>query len=381
VTSPDTAVTRASELLRRHPVFDGHNDLPWALREGAADPAAVDIAAPVAFTQTDLPRLKAGGVGAQFWSVYVPAELQGESAVSTTLEQVDLVRRLVARHAAGMELALTADDVQRIMAAGKVASLIGAEGGHSIGCSLGVLRAIYALGVRYMTLTHNLNVPWADSATDEPVSGGLTDFGRDVVREMQRIGMLVDLSHVSAGTMSDALDVASGPVIFSHSSARALTDHPRNVPDEILGRLAANGGVAMVTFVPAFVSAACREWDLAAAAEADRRGLDYRNLESRSELGDWASANPMPAATIGDVADHVEHLREVAGSGHVGIGGDFDGTGELPAGLTDVSCYPALFAELLDRGWNDADCGSLASGNILRVLRDAESVARLADQA
>jgi membrane dipeptidase len=381
VTSPDTAVTRASELLRRHPVFDGHNDLPWALREGAADPAAVDIAAPVAFTQTDLPRLKAGGVGAQFWSVYVPAELQGESAVSTTLEQVDLVRRLVARHAAGMELALTADDVQRIMAAGKVASLIGAEGGHSIGCSLGVLRAIYALGVRYMTLTHNLNVPWADSATDEPVSGGLTDFGRDVVREMQRIGMLVDLSHVSAGTMSDALDVASGPVIFSHSSARALTDHPRNVPDEILGRLAANGGVAMVTFVPAFVSAACREWDLAAAAEADRRGLDYRSLESRSELGDWASANPMPAATIGDVADHVEHLREVAGSGHVGIGGDFDGTGELPAGLTDVSCYPALFAELLDRGWNEADCGSLASGNILRVLRDAEAVARLADQA
>jgi membrane dipeptidase len=275
-----------------------------------------------------------------------------------------------------MEPALTADDVQRIMAAGKVASLIGAEGGHSIGCSLGVLRAMHALGVRYMTLTHNLNVPWADSATDEPASGGLTDFGREVVREMQRIGMLVDLSHVSAGTMSDALDVASGPVIFSHSSARALTDHPRNIPDEILGRLAANGGVAMVTFVPAFVSAACREWDLAAAAEAERRGLDYRNIESRSELADWVQVNPMPVATIGDVADHVEHVREVAGSGHVGIGGDFDGTGELPAGLTDVSCYPALFAELLDRGWNEADCGNLASGNILRVLRDAEAVAR-----
>ncbi len=376
MTSADTALTTASELLRRHPVFDGHNDLPWALRDGAADPAAVDIAAPLAFTQTDLPRLKAGGVGAQFWSVYVPAELQGESAVSTTLEQVDLVRRLVARHSGAMELALTADDVQRVMAAGKVASLIGAEGGHSIGCSLGVLRTMHALGVRYMTLTHNLNVPWADSATDEPASGGLTDFGREVVREMQRIGMLVDLSHVSAGTMIDALDIASGPVIFSHSSARALTDHPRNIPDEILGRLAANGGVAMVTFVPAFVSAACREWDLAAAAEAERRGLDYRNLESRSELADWVQANPMPVATISDVADHVEHVREVAGSGHVGIGGDFDGTGELPAGLTDVSCYPALFAELLDRGWNEADCGDLASGNILRVLRDAEAVAR-----
>lgn len=368
------SLSAARALLAATPVLDGHNDLPWALREaGKADPALPDIAARVPFTHTDLPRLAAGGVGAQFWSVYVPAELQGDTAVATTLEQIDLVHRLIARHPGALELALTAADVERIMSAGKVASLIGAEGGHSIGGSLGVLRAMYALGVRYLTLTHNLNVPWADSATDEPVAGGLTDFGREVVREMQRIGMLVDLSHTSPGTMSDALDAATAPVIFSHSSARALTDHRRNVPDAILRRLAGNGGVAMVTFVPAFVSAACLEWDLAAAAEARRRGLDYRNLSSRAELDDWVTANPEPVATIADVADHVEHVREVAGVDHVGLGGDFDGTGTLPAGLDDVSCYPGLFAELLERGWSEQDCGKLASGNILRVLRDAEA--------
>jgi membrane dipeptidase len=356
-------------------VFDGHNDLAWALREGAADPAAVDIAGPVPFTHTDLPRLRAGGVAAQFWSVYVPAELDGEAAVTTTLEQIDLVRRLAAAHPGDLELASTAADVERITAAGKVASLIGAEGGHSIGGSLGVLRALHALGVRYLTLTHNRNTPWADSATDEPACGGLTEFGRDVVREMQRIGMLVDLSHTAATTMNDALDVATAPVIFSHSSARALTDHPRNIPDEVLARLAANGGVAMVTFVPMFVSVACREWELEAAAEAERRGIDYRTLSSRAELEDWVEAHPMPAATIPDVADHVQHLREVAGIDHVGIGGDFDGTSQLPAGLGDVSCYPALFAELLARGWSEADCARLGSGNILRVLREAVDAA------
>jgi membrane dipeptidase len=362
----------ARALLATTPVFDGHNDLPWALRQaGHGDPGLIDIAAHLPFTQTDLPRLAEGGVGAQFWSVYVPAELDGDAAVATTLEQVDLVRRLIARYPGSLGLALTAADVKRIMAAGKVASLIGAEGGHSIGCSLGVLRALHALGVRYLTLTHNRNLSWADSATDEPACGGLTDFGREVVREMQRIGMLVDLSHVSPGAMSDALDAATAPVIFSHSSARALTDHPRNVPDTILERLAGNGGVAMVTFVPQFVSAACRDWDLAAAAEADRRGIDYRDIASRAQLEDWVHANPMPAATIADVADHVDHVREVAGLDHVGIGGDFDGTSELPRGLEDVSCYPALFAELVDRGWTAADCGKLANGNILRVLRDA----------
>jgi membrane dipeptidase len=376
-TSPSPAgVGAARALLANTPVFDGHNDLAWALREaGQGDPALIDIAAARANTHTDLPRLAAGGVGAQFWSVFVPAELDGEAAVATTLEQIDLVRRLIARNHRTLELALTAADAERIMAAGKIASLMGAEGGHSIRSSLGVLRALHALGVRYMTLTHNKNVPWADSATDEPASGGLTDFGRKVVAEMQRIGMLVDLSHVSPGTMSDALDTATRPVIFSHSSARAVTDHPRNVPDAILERLPANGGVAMATFVPMFVSVACREWELRAIAEAQGRGIDYRELGSRASLDDWVEANPMPTATASDVADHIDHMREVAGPDHVGIGGDFDGTEHLPAGLTDVSCYPALFAELLDRGWSDADCGKLASGNILRVLRDGVDAA------
>ena len=370
--SNDT-LTSASAILATTPVLDGHNDLPWALRKAGESPATpVDIASPVPFTHTDLPRLHRGGVGAQFWSVYVPAQLQGDQAVAATLEQIDLVHRLVARHGDALELALTAGDVERIMAAGKIASLIGAEGGHSIASSLGVLRAMYALGVRYMTLTHNLNIPWADSATDEPAIGGLSDFGREVVAEMQRIGMLVDLSHVSPGTMNDALDVATGPVIFSHSSARAVTDHPRNVPDPVLERIPANGGVVMVTFVPQFVSAACREWDLAARQEATRRGLDHRDVASYEQIEDWRTAHPMPMATVAQVADHVEHVRTVAGIDHVGLGGDFDGTGHLPEGLHDVSGYPNLFAELIDRGWSAADCGKLASGNILRVLRDAE---------
>lgn len=374
--APGHSAAEAAELLGRFPIFDGHNDLPWALRDGAPDPAGVDISRPVDFTQTDIPRLRAGGVGAQFWSVFVPAELDGDSAVATTLEQIDLVRRLVARHSDALELALTAADAARIMASGKVASLIGAEGGHSIGGSLGVLRAMHALGVRYLTLTHNRNTPWADSATDEPEHGGLTDFGREVVARMQQIGMLVDLSHVAPDTMRDALDVATVPVIFSHSSARAVTDHPRNVPDDVLRRLAANGGVAMVTFVPPFVSNACLDWDRRAVAEAARRGVDYRSLPGRAELSDWVGANPAPVATIADVADHVEHIRDIAEIDHVGIGGDFDGTTELPEGLGDTSCYPALFAELMNRGWDEADCAKLASGNILRVLGAADAAAR-----
>jgi membrane dipeptidase len=377
MTLPSAENTQAAKaILAATPVFDGHNDLPWALRKAGESPATpVNIAEPVPSTHTDLPRLAAGGVGAQFWSVWVPAELDGDSAVSATLEQIDLVHRMITRHPDALELALTADDVERIITAGKVASLIGAEGGHSIGGSLGVLRALYALGVRYMTLTHNRNVPWADSATDEPAIGGLSEFGREVVAEMQRIGMLVDLSHVSAATMNDAFDAATAPVIFSHSSARALTDHPRNVPDAVLERLPANGGVAMVTFVPSFVSAACREWELAAAAEASRRGLEYRDLASRDALDDWVAAHPMPRASVTDVADHVEHVRAVAGIDHVGVGGDYDGTRELPVGLADVSGYPTLFAELLDRGWNPEECGKLASGNALRVLRDAQAAA------
>ena len=368
-----SSLATARDLLRRFPIMDGHNDLAWALREMAArgeDP--VDLASPVPGTHTDLPRLASGGVGAQFWSVYVPAELAGDAAVTATIEQIDLVRDLVRRYPAALELALTAADAEWILAAGKVAALLGAEGGHSIACSLGVLRALHALGVRYLTLTHSRNVPWADSATDERAAGGLTAFGREVVAEMQRLGMLVDLSHVSAETMRDAFGAAAAPVIFSHSSARALCDHPRNVPDDMLSLLPGNGGVCMVTFVPAFVSQVCRDWELEFAAELDRRGLDRDDHASRKRLlPGWAAAHPRPAAALAQVADHIDHVREVAGIDHVGIGGDYDGTDQLPDGLQDVSCYPALIAELLDRGWSDADCGQLASGNILRVMHDA----------
>ncbi len=370
-------ISPARSLLTRFPVLDGHNDLAWALREAGGDPAATDISQPVEFLHTDLPRLARGGVGGQFWSVYVPARLAGESAVVATLEQIDLVRRLAARHADGLGLAVTAADVQRVMDSGRVASLLGAEGGHSIGCSLGALRALCELGVRYMTLTHNRNLPWADSATDQPSAGGLTAFGREVVREMQRLGMLVDLSHVAATTMRDAFDVAEAPVIFSHSSARAICDHPRNVPDEMLARLAANGGLCMITFVPAFVAQRCRDWELGLAAEMDRRGLDHADLSARRKIsGEWAASNPRPRAVLADVVAHAEHVREVAGIDHIGLGGDFDGVDELPEGLQDVSCYPALIGALLERGWSERDCGKLTSGNALRVLRDAEVAAQ-----
>jgi membrane dipeptidase len=374
--TPD-GVAPARSLLDRFPILDGHNDLAWALRErGGPDPASTDLRELVPGLHTDLPRLRHGGVGAQFWSVYVPAELQGETAVATTLEQIDLVRRLAARYPEALELVGTAADVQRIMAAGRVASLLGAEGGHSIACSLGVLRALYGLGVRYLTLTHNVNVPWADSATDKPAAGGLTAFGREVVREMQRLGMLVDLSHVAASTMSDALDVSEAPVIFSHSSARAVCDHPRNVPDDILARLAASGGLCMITFVPAFVAQRCRDWQLGLADEMDRQGLDYRDLSARKQVtAEWAADHPRPQATLADVIAHAEHVREVAGIDHIGLGGDYDGTDDLPDGLQDVSCYPALVGALLDRGWSEQDCSKLTNGNALRVLREAEDAA------
>jgi membrane dipeptidase len=397
---------QAREMLRRFPLIDGHNDLPWALRERAdgdpervrfapagppsgdpasGDPAPVDLAAAVAGTHTDLPRLAAGGVAAQFWSVYVPSSLAGDGAVAAVLEQIDLTRRMIASYPQALELALTADDVDRIFAAGRVASLLGAEGGHAIAGSLGVLRMLYALGVRYLTLTHNSNVGWADAATDDAVAGGLTDFGRDVVREMQRIGMLVDLSHVSPDTMRDTLDVARAPVIFSHSSALALCDYPRNVPDDVLARLAGNGGVAMVTFVPGFVSQECADWLTGLKAEAAVRGLDPKDFAQLFSIKpEWERAHPLPQATLAQVADHVEHVRKVAGVGHVGLGGDFDGTADVTVGLEDVSCYPDLFAELLRRGWSESDCAALAGGNLLRALREAEAFAaasgRLEDQ-
>jgi membrane dipeptidase len=408
---------QARDLLRRFPLIDGHNDLPWALRERAGgnasqvrlapagtaspqaapgDPGAVNLAAPVDRTHTDLPRLAAGGVGAQFWSVYVPASLagagtggngasgngasgngaSGNGAVAAVLEQIDVARRMIACYPETLELALTADDVERIFASGRVASLLGAEGGHAIAGSLGVLRMLYALGVRYLTLTHNANVGWADSATDEPQAGGLTEFGRDVVREMQRIGMLVDLSHVAVSTMNDALDAAEAPVIFSHSSALALCDYPRNVPDDVLARLTGNGGVCMVTFVPGFVSQKCADWLYGLKAEAAHRGLDPRDFGQLFSLKpEWERAHPLPQATLAQVADHVEHVREVAGVEHVGLGGDFDGTSDVTVGLEDVSAYPALFAELLGRGWTESDCAALAGGNLLRALREAESFA------
>jgi membrane dipeptidase len=362
-------------MLSRFPLIDGHNDLPWEIRKKfALDPVAAGLTGRVEGTHTDIPRLVEGGIGGQFWSVYVPAVLAGDAAVTAVFEQVDLVHRMIAAYPDRFQLALTADDVDAAFQAGKVASLLGAEGGHSINGSLGVLRSLHALGVRYMTLTHNDNVGWADSATDQPDCGGLSAFGREVVAEMQRLGMLVDLSHVAVSTMNDALDAANAPVIFSHSSARALTDNPRNVPDDVLARLAVNGGVCMVAFVPFFVSQECTDWFTALKAFAAGRGLDPDNLsEVFGVLPDWERDHPQPPATIAQVADHIEHVRAVAGLAHVGIGADFDGTPVLPQGLQDVSRYPALFDELQRRHWSEADLMALAGANILRTMRDAES--------
>ena len=370
---------RIRDLLRDHPVWDGHNDLPWeARRQVGYDWDRLDIAAGTeGRTDTDLPRLRAGGVGAQFWSVYVPARFAGERAVTATLEQIDAVHQMVARHPDDLRLALTADDVEAAWASGRIASLLGAEGGHSIDCSLGALRMLYEVGVRYMTLTHNDNVPWADSATDTPSShGGLSGFGREVVREMNRLGMLVDLSHVSAGTMRAALDVTEAPVVFSHSSARAVCDVPRNVPDDVLARLAGNGGLCMVTFVPTFVSTAAAQWRRAASEAAAAEGIRVQDITSFAPFLDrWEVDHPMPRSTLDDVVAHVEHVRQVAGVDHVGLGGDYDGSSGFADGIEDVSGYPNLLQALADRGWSDADLGKLTSGNMLRTLRDAEAVA------
>ncbi|MET7282502.1 dipeptidase [Kribbella sp. NPDC005582] len=337
-----------------HLVIDGHNDLPIAFYELCEyDLDAHDLSGSVPQLHTDLPRLRAGNVGGQFWSLWVP---QDEHAVRRTFEQLDFVHQLVARFPDALQLATTADDVEAAIKAGKVASLMGMEGGHSIGESLGVLRTMRTLGVRYMTLTHNNNVSWADSATDEPVLGGLNDFGEQVVREMNRIGMLVDLSHVSADTMRHALRVTSAPVIFSHSSARAVCDVPRNAPDDVLETLAGNEGVCMVTFVPYFVSQQYVDWTAAVQENADYD-------------------EPKPAVTMADVVEHLEHVREVAGIDHIGLGGDYDGVPETPVDLPDVSSYPRLFEALAERKWSDEDLDKLAGGNILRVLRAADDVA------
>ncbi|WP_432131579.1 dipeptidase [Streptomyces tendae] len=373
-----TSLDRAGELLREFPVVDGHNDLPWALREQVRyDLDARDIATDQsAHLHTDLARLRSGGVGAQYWSVYVRSDLPG--AVTATLEQIDCVRRLIDRHPGELRAALTAADMEAARAEGRIASLMGAEGGHSIDNSLATLRALYALGVRYMTLTHNDNVAWADSATDEPRVGGLSAFGREVVREMNREGMLVDLSHVAATTMRAALDTSTAPVIFSHSSSRAVCDHPRNIPDDVLERLPANGGMAMVTFVPKFVLQAAVDWT--AEADANMRAHGFHHLDSSPEAmkvhAAFEERVPRPVATVSTVADHLDHMREVAGVDHLGIGGDYDGTPFTPDGLGDVSGYPNLIAELLERGWSQADLAKLTWKNAVRVLDAAEDVAR-----
>ncbi|TLS41894.1 membrane dipeptidase [Streptomyces montanus] len=378
--APMTSLDEARELLREFPVVDGHNDLPWALRQQVRyDLDARDIAGHQnAHLHTDLPRLREGGVGAQFWSVYVRSDLAGDAAVSATLEQIDCVRQLLARYPADLRAALTAGDMEAARGEGRIASLMGAEGGHSIADSLATLRALYALGVRYMTLTHNDNIAWADSATDEPGVGGLSAFGREVVREMNREGMLVDLSHVAATTMRDALDTSVAPVLFSHSSARAVCDHPRNIPDDVLERLPGNGGVAMVTFVPKFVLQAAVDWT--AAADENMREHGFHPLDTTSEAMKvhraFEESHPRPVATVATVADHLDHMREVAGIDHIGIGGDYDGTAFTPDGLNDVSGYPNLIAELLDRGWSTSDLAKLTWRNAVRVLGAAEDVAR-----
>lgn len=374
----DDLLARARDLLREHPLVDGHNDLPWEAREQTGyDFEALGLDGRVATTQTDLPRLAEGGVGAQFWSVFVPSTLQGDSAVTATLEQVDGVHRMIGTYADRLAFARTADEVEAAAASGRIASLLGAEGGHSIGCSLGTLRLLHVLGVRYLTLTHNDNTPWADSATDEPVVGGLSGFGREVVREMNRLGMMVDLSHVAATTMRDALETADAPVVFSHSSALALCDTPRNVPDDVLAALPANGGVCMVTFVPEFVSPATAAWRVEASAAAAEVGVDAKDWEAFGRFtAGWQREHPKPDATIEQVVAHLEHVREVAGIEHVGIGGDYDGTDTFPVGLEDVSGYPRLVAALLERSWSEADVALLVRGNTLRVMRDVEAVAR-----
>ncbi|MEU9093756.1 dipeptidase [Streptomyces sp. NPDC048428] len=371
---------QARELLAEYPVVDGHNDLPWALREQVGyDLDARDIATDQsAHLHTDIPRLRAGGVGAQFWSVYVQSDMAGDDAVSATLEQIDAVAELLERHPADLRRALTADDMETARSEGRIASLMGAEGGHSIHNSLGTLRALHTLGVRYMTLTHNDNIAWADSATDDPGVGGLSPFGHEVVREMNRTGMLVDLSHVAATTMRDALATSTAPVIFSHSSSRAICDHPRNIPDDVLAQLPANGGIAMATFVPKFVLPEAVAWTKSADENLRAQGLHHLDTTERAMKihAAFEAANPRPMATVATIADHLDHMREVAGIDHIGVGGDYDGTAFLPQGLEDVSGYPNLIAELLGRGWSTADLAKLTWQNAVRVLRAAEDVAR-----
>jgi membrane dipeptidase len=384
--------SRVAKVLESTPLIDSHNDLPWGIREITHNNfAAIDLQKDTSGIATlpgwpnlttDIPRLHKGRVGGQFWSVYVPVGVTGFEVVQTTMEQIDLVKRMAARYPADFEMAYTAADIRRIHRDHKIASLIGIEGGHQINESLAVLRQMYALGARYMTLTHSRNTAWADSATDTPVHHGLTPFGEDVVREMNRIGMLVDLSHVSPEVMRQALKIAVAPVMYSHSSARALVDHPRNVPDDILRLVAANGGVVMVNFNPGYVSDAHLHWDADLAAEQARYdtppfGGLYIGQPDRAKaaLDAWQQAHPRPLVTVATIADHIDHIRKVAGVDHVGLGSDFDGIPFLPQGLEGVEHFPGLMAELMRRGWSDQDVAKVAGENLLRVLAAAEAVA------
>jgi membrane dipeptidase len=372
-------MARARALHKQAPLIDGHNDYPWALRglDPGRDFGKAEISRPVPSLMTDIPRLRQGGVGAQFWSVYVPSTMQGKEAVRATMEQIDIVHRMTRRWPETFELALTADAAERAFKNGKIGSMIGMEGGHSMDSSLATLRMLYALGARYMTLTHSQNVPWADSATDEPKHGGLSAFGEEVIREMNRMGMLVDLSHVSADTMADAIRVSEAPVIFSHSSARALCNVPRDVPDDILKLMPKNGGVVMVTFVPGFISQEVADYS---ARQTSQRNLLTTQFPSNqayvnAAMERWRAENPEPRATLSQVADHIDHIRKVAGVDHIGLGGDFDGISSVVQGLEDVSKYPALTAELLKRGYKDDEVKKILGLNVLRAWRGAEQVA------
>jgi membrane dipeptidase len=373
----DSSAPGWAEFLRSAPLIDGHNDLLWALRkEGEAGSGVSDVSGSCPGLQTDLPRLRDGGVGGQFWSVYVPSDLPGDPAVTRTLEQVDALLRLVAAHPDRLELACSAAEVERIAATGRLASMIGVEGGQSIGCSLAVLRILAGVATGYLTLTHNDDTPWSDAATGDHPHRGLTRFGEEVVRELNREGMLVDLSHVSDDTMRHAIEVSEAPAFFSHSSARALCDVPRNVPDDVLELVRRSNGVVMVTFVPAFLTKG--------GARMNRAGLEeWRRLKAEhpgerdvvdAAMDAWFASTPAPPASVSDVADHIDHVREVAGIDAVGIGSDFDGVPSMPDGLADVSCYPALFAELRGRAYSDEDLRKIAGGNLLRVLRETERI-------
>lgn len=380
--SAQTTDARVDRIFKDVPLIDGHNDLPWEYRDRVKNHLAeIDIRQDQSKLEkrlmTDIPRLRQGGLGAQFWSVYVPVTLKGADAVQATLEQIDVVHRLAAIYPDTFALALTADEITRIHKSGKIASLVGVEGGHSINNSLAVLRHLYDAGARYMTITHSDNNDWADSATAAPQHAGLTNFGKAVIGEMNRLGMLVDLSHVAPKTMHDALDTTAAPVIFSHSSARALTNHARNVPDDVLRRLPQNGGVVMVTFVPTFVSEKARLYSAEQEAEEARLKDLYQGqpAKAKEELAAWQTAHPKVRATLSDVADHIEHIIDVAGEDHVGIGSDFDGITTTPQDLESVADFPKLFAELLRRGHSEEQLKKLAGLNVLRVLKQAESVA------